>query len=274
MDSIGITWSERKLAPILDRFTPAELKYFDVDANIRTVTTFEFDALESKNPALYVRLRKCMAAILKMQTKLPMVALQPDIADCKYVSQKTPTSGADVDVEKASIVIEPINPGFFEFIKYIPINQKIPLETIYVIDLSVPFTANRRYAFKSNCIKPLIDVAEAIKSSMKSTPTAIQTKDMNKHIHIGVLDIGSHLVGKFVVRNVDLSIYDSYSLFRAAIRQNSIVFWVYDHINVDMKELLEMISNNVQCLQDSKAVGEETISDVKILIKHMIASIK
>lgn len=123
-------------------------------------------------------------ALFKYQYKLPMKYLKPD-PNNRYVSQKSSLTGESNRIETAFKQIEPFNIGFDNYIQLIPINQDIPLGTVFTVDVSNPYDSTKRKFFRSKSIK-----TEGIQLNQ---PLKCDS------LHIGTLDIGSSYKGRFVV---------------------------------------------------------------------------
>lgn len=227
--SYNIKVKTEQIKPIKEMFTKEELKYFCIDTNIRTKTTFTYKQPKEDSKEEY-EINFARNQIFKNQYKIPMKYLQPE--ENLYLAQKSPLMDKSNNIKNASRIIEPINIGFADFIKYIPINQKLPLNTTYVINCKVPYESNTRYFFMSNQLKCTEDVSKLLGKNKY---------DFDPNIHIGTLDIGSEYKGRFIVSEVNLDLFDSFSLFNFEFTDNSFSIITYDFMEVDIKFILKEV---------------------------------
>lgn len=221
--SYNIKVKTTEIKPIISMFPKEALKYYCPETNIRIMTTFEYKKPVEGSKEEY-EINYARNQILKNQFRIPMKYLEPD-SNNTYVCQKAPLTGKSNDIRTAARLIEPLNRGFWDYIRLIPINQDIPEGTIYTIHCKVPYSSDTRYAFMSN------QIVRAGKKRDKGY-------DFDPFIDIGVLDIGSELDGKFTVKQVDLNVYDSYTLFTFRVTDNSFSILTYKFMNVDAKYIL------------------------------------
>ena len=234
MKDIKITSKQEKIVPdILKVLNIPEDKYYSTKTNIRIKTHFTITSSKMDEDLKYLI---CYARnqIFKNQYRIPMKALFAEPGNL-YICQKAPLMDKSNNIKNAAKVIEPLNIGFDEYIRCIPINQNLKVGTMFTIDVSVPYSSDKRYRFKSNQIVPV---------------TEINMIPFDQHIDIGELDIGSRYTGKFKVDNVNLDIYDSYTMFTFDICENNIDFdiYTYEFMNVDLKyvfrEIIKIIQNS------------------------------
>lgn len=192
--------------------------------NTRTMTTFTW-AKPIGNSKEEYDIGFARNKIPKNQCRIPMKMLVPDQSNT-YLCQKSPLVDRSQDIRNAGKIIEPLNVGFWDYIRCIPINQDIPIGTVYTIHCEVPYESPTRYFFMSNQLVCLTRKKEV---------------DFDPFIHIGALDIGSELNGKFTVQWVDMDIYDSYHAFTFSLTDNSVSIITYDFMNITVKYILEEI---------------------------------
>ena len=159
---------------------------------------------------------KARNTLFQKQYKLPMKYLCPKDKN-KYVCQKSPTIADKNNIESAFVVIEPLNIGFDAYIKYIPINQSIPLGTIFRIDVGIPYEALKRKFIRS----------KSLKTSYKHPEGHLL---MDPNIHIGSIDIGSRYTGTFEVTEVPINNTDSFHKFSFECEPDHFSVIVYDFI--------------------------------------------
>lgn len=245
MSTYNIKITTEKIKPIKEMFTKEELKYFCIDTNIRTKTTFSYKQPD-ENSKEEDEINFARNQIFKNQYKIPMKYLQPE--ENIYLAQKSPLMDKSNNIKNASRIIEPINIGFSDFIKYIPINQNIPLNTTYIINCKIPYESNTRYFFMSNQLKCTEDISKIIGKNKY---------DFDPYIHIGTLDIGSEYKGRFVVSEVNLNLFDSFSLFNFEVTDNSFSIITYDFMEVDLKHILK------ECIKRSEKESEKCETEKK-----------
>ena len=239
-----ITTTVEHIIPDILSIVPKEYhKFYNVETNKRTIYHVKIEGVDS-NVITFAR-----NLIFKNQYRLPVKALIA--GNNHYISQKSLLSDKSSDISTASKIIEPLNIGFDEYIRLIPIDQTLEVGTTFTINVKVPYESMERKAFMSGMLKPV--------SKLQNTP-------FDPCIHIGVLDIGSEYVGKFTVEYVDQSIYDSYTLFTFAVvddnKGNPIGFDIitYDFMNVDLKWIIRECLKLVESQNTLKGVQDFTTS--------------
>lgn len=234
MNTVKITSKQEKIIPdILKILNIPEDKFYSTKTNTRIKTHFTITAPKLTNELKYLI---CYARnqIFKNQYRIPMKALFAEPGNL-YICQKAPLADKSNNIKNAAKTIEPLNIGFDEYIRCIPINQNLKLDTMFTIDVSVPYSSDKRYRFKSDQIIPVNELNEI---------------PFDQHIDIGELDIGSRYTGKFKVNEVNLDIYDSYTMFTFDICENNLDFdiYTYEFMNVDLKyifnEIIKIIKNS------------------------------
>ena len=237
MKSVKITSSQTKIVPqILKKLglEKEENKLYSTKTNIRIKTHFDIK-YDVKNTDLKYVIMFARNQIFRHQYKIPMKTLMPEPGNT-YICQKAPFSDKSNDIKNAAKIIEPLNIGFDEYIRYIPINQNLDIDTTFVINVSVPYNSKTRFRFKSN---------QLVCKDLKEVP-------FDQNIDIGTLDIGSQYTGKFKVKDVNLNIYDSYTLFSFDITdddKDNLGFDIltYEFMNVDVKyifkEIIKIVEN-------------------------------
>ena len=172
-----------------------------------------------------------IALFLKYQYKLPVRYLEPIIDQCYYVSQKSPIPSGSKHVVDASITIEPNNQNVFKQISYTPINQDIPEGTIVSLSEAVPWDGDRMLLTSASlvCSQPLC----------------------NRCIPYTTIDIGSEIVGKFVVKNTrgtDHSLVrESMSLYHFRRPADNILEIITPtYLNVNARKIFELFSASLR----------------------------
>lgn len=147
-------------------------EYIDYERMDEQITTITFPPSKETN--------KFIAIFLKYQYDLPVKYLDPIIEQCYYVAQKSPIPNGSKHVTDASITIEPNNQNIFKQISYTPINQNIPEGTIISLHETIPWDSQRKILTSSSLIYNGILC--------------------NRCIPYSTMDIGSEIMGKFVVK--------------------------------------------------------------------------
>lgn len=243
-----ISVSQRK--PIEKMFPKEALNMYCPETNTRTVTTFTYPKPKEGSKEEFL-INHARNAISKYQYSLPMKYLEPDYF--RYICQKAPLRGASQVIDSANRIIEPLNVGFKDLIRTILINQDIPEGTIYTMHVENPYESDTRYFFCSNQL-----VSETRKDHLYPAKNGY---DFDPFIHIGCIDIGSEIIGKFIVKPVDLNIYKSYCLYKFELTDNSISIITYDFMNVSVKQILEKIKN---CVKNEKPALGSLKEDIEL----------
>ena len=242
MDSIKISSSSTKIVPdilkVLGKEKEENVNY-STKTNIRIKTHFDIEVPKLTDDLRY-NIDYARNQLFKNQFRLPMKALFAEPGN-SYICQKAPLYDKSNNIKNAARIIEPLNIGFDEYIRYIPINQNLEEDTTFIINVSVPYDSNNRYRFKSN---------QLVAQNLKEVP-------FDQNIDIGVLDIGSQYTGKFKVKWVNLDVYDSYTLFRFDVSDSEengklklgFNLYTYEFMNVDLKTMFE---NVIKIIETSK----------------------
>lgn len=248
-------------------FTAEELKYIDPESLNETIYAFEFPRFEKPDENGYIMTNDLylnVANLLKMEYMLPMKYLSQEVNSCKYIAQKSIIIGKEKNIENASVVIEPENPNVFEMIQYTPINQLIPLGTVFTIDVEIPYylddgSVPNRKKLTSKSIKTEINLEETIK---KIKPDAKFLDLCNRKLQYITLDIGSKLEAKYKIEESNL--YKSMQLFRFRRPEDNILeFVVYDLYNLDINDIFKMMLKYID-------IKLNTSEERKIKLKEFI----
>jgi len=265
MDSITISSSSSKIVPdILKVLGKPDNVEYSTFTNTRIKTHFEIN-IPKPSDALVYAVNYARNQIFKNQYKIPMKALFAEPGN-SYICQKTPLCDKSNDIKNAAKIIEPLSIGFDEYIRCIPINQHLEEDTTFIINASVPYSAEHRYRFKSN---------QLVCPNLKEIP-------FDQNIDIGSLDIGSQYTGKFKVKWVNLDIYDSYTLFKFDIadsddKSQKLAFniYTYEFMNVDLhyvfNEIIKIIQNSQEYYKPEFMKYKD---DCVLFLKKCIASLK
>ena len=228
-------------------FTVDQLKLFDIHCLQRhgLLITVKYDLTDKDFLAI--------SEIIGSEYSLPMKYLKPDLSACRYISQKSQLFGDENNMENASITIEPLNNNIFNtLIAYIPINQNLPLGTMFTLNVETPYqpvgdNIPEQLMLYSDIIVTDENIGEII--------------PFNRSIELGSIDVGSKLFGKFVVSDVDLSVSMSRALFsfkRPAINKFEII--TYDYVGKTPEDILRMIASG-------PAVSEYTAKFINTILK-------
>ena len=231
-------------------FSKEELETLDIENLQETIYTLTFDHLSDND---YIGI----ADFLKLETKLPMKYLKPIQSSCVYVAQKARvTSSLEQSVDNSPVQIEPMNPDWANGqIRFLPINQSIPLDTIFTISKQIPFDGEFQWVMSSDIIstKPLKELI------LQENPNAKHFVLTNQKIYLFGQDIGSRLEGKFKVSMTD-DIFDSMRLFRfKRPKDNVIELIMYDFLDIDLKYVLELCQKSIHATEHSKAIVNDIL---------------
>lgn len=172
---------------------------------------------------------------------LPMKRLEPIIDLCRYKSQKSRSEGKDRDINSASVVIEPLNEDVYNMIiPHVPINQSLPIDTAVTLKATIPFDTEdsiRKFVWTSN-FKASDKIEETI---LKENPKSINLHPWLDKCHLSSIDLGSVMSYKFLVKDVDISIHNSYQMFRFEREADDSFFSLslYYAFNLSPKQLIE-----------------------------------
>lgn len=187
-----------------------------------------------------------IARFLSHQFNIPVKYLEPIDESCTYVAQKSLLTGADKNIRNAPVTIEPITMNWKKQVSYTPINQLTPLDTIVTLHETIPWnnddgTYPERRLLTSASLVVLTDLETEIKKINSKTK---YFGLCNRCIPYSVIDIGSEISGKFIVKHAILR--ESMSLFRFRRPADNILEIITpDYLNVDLKYILtEMIETD------------------------------
>lgn len=245
--------TQRTLKPDLSKFTKDELKMLDDTGISRHIIDITIDKYDDDT-------YKALRDIINNQYKLPMKYI--DCVFYRYAAYKrnniikNEDEKGNTNNNKDVLIIEPLNNNYEEYIRYIPINQSLPLDTNIVIDIDTSKYEPNYYYFTSNTMKTDDNIEDIIK---KERPDSITLKPWLDHAHIGSLDIDSKLTFKGRVRMVNQDIFNSFCLFnfRRDDEKHYFTIYTFDCFNITPKDILElMLKQNVtdQCKAFCKAV--------------------
>ena len=219
------------------KFTEQELEYLDYERMNETCTIFTFpESTKNKimeDDIMEDKYYRFFAKFLQYQYKLPVKYLEPDIDSCYYISQKTPVED-NKPITSASITIEPLNQNVFKQISYTPINQAYEIGTVVSLHESIPYvdsdgnTPPRRLLTSASLVcQPLMN------TKLKYTGLC------NRCIPYSSIDIGSEIVGKFVIKISPLR--ESMALYRfRRPRDNILEIVTPDYLNVTCNYILDL----------------------------------
>ena len=181
--------------------------------------------------------------IVLFKNSMPVKYLSPVRAKCEYMAQKSQLTKNEEDKRKASIIIEPSNADYFNMvIPHIPINQSLPLDTIVSLEEETDYTgdkAKRYFLWSSN-----LTTEKGIKEKIKSIkPDSICLEPWQPCVHIGSLEIGSKIIGKFKVEESNYKAQNSYQLYLFTRDADDKYFTIsmYYYYNMLPKDLINML---------------------------------
>ena len=189
--------------------------------------------------------------ISKNSLKIKYLKCSPDL--CSYISQKSRIQGETSekqDIKNASVIIEPLHNDLFNMvIPHIPVNQSIPTGTSVVLSIDVPFKGSdslRKLTWSSN-LDTDSKISETIK---KNKPDSIYIKPWLDCVHMGSIDLGSSIKGKFTVSLLDTDLQQSYQIYTFRREAEDEYFELGMYVCYNMRpvdlidKILEVIPNN------------------------------
>lgn len=247
--------------PQKDKFTSDELKLFDYDGFTRNYMKITVKEVNDK----YM---DALCNIVKLQYNLPVKYLKLVPGTYNYISQKSYIQGSEKDIKNASVTIEPLNNDIVGLIQYTPINQSLPLGTIFTIDEHIDYETRddgtepeRKFLWSSN-LQTSNDIENKIK---EVNPKSIHTKPYLQCCHYCSIDIGSHICGKFTVSEVNTNIIKSMALFGFIRDDESKTFtlWVFKCYNLLPIDIFKMMLEHKNIENDAKDFINEILSKAK-----------
>ena len=275
---MSIKYSSKRLTIDKSIFTEDDYKYIDPDMLSQTHYRFEFptNKPDENGDIMSNDMYIALANILKLQYLLPVKYFKVNEQSFSYIAQKSNIIGSNKAIENAAVQIEPLNGNFCKQVRYVHINQAIPIGTTFYIHTEIPYrsegdappitrkllTSASIKTEESDLDKKIIE--EAKKMGINNPSIAL----FNKRIAFGALDIGSRLDMKMTVDYTD--IHESLTLFRFhAPDVNIIEFIVYDHWNVDIKYILRLMKEDKRL-----SISEHEREFLNKLLDRMIAVVK
>ena len=248
----GIKVEKSQLNLEKSKFTKKELSLIDIEGLSRNIVTIHFKDINEKT---------CIALrdFIRNQYKIPMKFIECDFF--QYVACKRDIKDESEGIQDY-LYIEPLNNNYAAYIRYIPVNQSIPLDTHVLINIDETESQNKAdyYFFRSNELETAKDIEEQIK---KANPNSIYTKPWLNNVHIGSLDVNSKLTfkGKIALSNVDIC--NSLTMFGFNRDDDNKLFRVYTFncFNVTPKNIFEMMLN--------QPIGEECKEFCKEVLKQL-----
>ena len=233
-------------------FSKEDLELLDIEGLSRSFVTIQFKEI---NDQVIFALRD----FIRNQYKLPMKYIE--CVNFQYQSVKRKPikdkSGKMLDY----LYIEPLNNNYPSYIRYIPINQALPLDTSILINIDetkMPNLEPNYYFLRSNSMITDKNIEDIIK---KSKPSSKYLKPWLNNVHIGSLDIDSKLLFKGKVSLNNPEVCNSLTLFGFNRDDDNKLFriFVYDCYNVTPKEIFEMMSKANVC-KECKEFCEAVVS--------------
>ena len=240
------------MSPDRKRFSPKELKLIDIEALSRHTMTITIPKYDKDT---YTVLREIVAN----QFKLPMKYIE--CVDYRYCAKKHEMKNEQVD---AYLYIEPLNNDYPSYIRYIPINQSLPLDTNIVIDVDTEklgLPPNFYYIWSNN-MQTDANIEQIIK---KENPKSIFTRPWCNCCHIGSIDINSKFYYKGKVSLVNTDVFDSMSLFAFKRNDEKHYFKIltYDCYNVTPVDIIEKMLKQPGISEPTKEFCKEILKQCK-----------
>lgn len=243
------------------KFTEEQLQYLDYERMNETITKIEFPTVKQVgNDIMEDKYYKYIALFLKQQYKLPVKYLKPDIDSCSYISQKSIIIGNTKNITDASITIEPLNQNVFKQISYTPINQAFDIGTVISLHENIPY-------INEDCTTPsrkLLTSASLVcsqypKDTFKHNDKEYKTEYKglcNRCIPYTAIDIGSEIIGKFIISTTDLR--ESMAIYKFRRPADNIIEIVTpDYINVSFAYIMDLTKETINKREYTKEQKEE-----------------
>ena len=254
-----------------DAFTKEQLEYLDYERMDETLTTFIFPTIKKNEQGdiMEDKYYKFISLFLKQQYKLPVKFLEPDIDSCSYISQKSVIIGNTKKITDASITIEPLNQNVFKQISYTPINQAFEIGSVVSLFETIPYvnsdgtTPPRRLLTSASLISQGYNNDNF---TMNNRTYPAKYKGLcNRCIPYSSIDVGSEIVGKFIVKTSELR--QSMTLYKFRRPEDNIIEIITpDYLNVNINYVLDLTEDNMIKISD-----EQYIKDI---FKDMRTSLK
>lgn len=250
---MSIKYTTKHVAIDKSQFTKEDYNYIDPDMLSETHYRFEFptNKPDENGDIMSNDMYIALANILKLQYLLPVKYFKVNEQSFSYVAQKSNIIGENKGIENAAVQIEPLNGNFCKQLRYVHINQAIPVGTTFYIHAEIPYRAegestpvSRKLLTSASIKTEESDLDKKILEESKKMGIAKpSTALFNRRIAFGAIDIGSRLDMKMTVDYTD--IHESLTLFRFRTPDvNILEFVVYDHWNVDIKYILTLMKND------------------------------
>lgn len=223
------------------KFTKEQLNYIDYERMEETLTKFIFP---SKSDDMY----EFIALFLKQQYNLEIKYLEPDIDSCSYISQKAPIFGNTKKITDANITIEPLNQNVFKQISYTPINQAFDIGTVVSLHETIPYTnpdgttppRGLLTSASLTCGQYTKDNFEMNNKTYKATYKNL----CNRCIPYSSIDVGSEIIGKFIIKTSSLRKSMSIYKFRRPA-DNILEIVTPDYLNVTIDYILDLTEKQI-----------------------------
>lgn len=142
--------------------------------------------------------------IARNQFRLPLKYLKPINQTFRYMARKSSLLNEKSSIKDADLICEPLNPDIKHCISYTPINQELPIGTIFYIDESISYDKDAiRYKLWS----------KNLKSTYEKKLKGIYNKQFVLVDYNCSMDIGSELFCKFEVDWIDPERIKSMTMF-------------------------------------------------------------
>ena len=227
----GIKVTTRHVVPNKEKFNEKELTLYDIEGNSRWF-------LEVEIPEYNPNIKLAIKEIINNQYKLP--AKYIECVDYRYCSKKYEVKNNNI---VGYLYIEPLNKNYPNYIRYMPINQSLPLNTSVILDIDTEKLGLEPnfYGIWSNNLQTDSDIANIIK---KENPKSITLQPWPLCYDIGSIDIDSKIYYKGKVSYVNNEMCNSISLFGFKRNDNKHYFkiFTYDCFNITPANILELMT--------------------------------
>ena len=258
------------IKPDIKKFTEEQLKYFDYERIDETLTRFIFPTCTKKEDGdiMEDKYYKFISSFLKQQYKLPVKFLDPDIDSCSYICQKSIIVGNTKKIADASITIEPLNQNVFMQISYTPINQAFELGTVISLRETIPYTNEDGSTPSRRVLTSASLMCQPLQG--KTFTHEGKTYDIkynglcNRCIPYSSIDIGSEIIGKFIIKTSELR--QSMTLYNFRRPEDNILEIITpDYLNVSISYVLDLTEENLK-----KSGADKETLDIMEAVKSAI----
>lgn len=268
--------SVTKHKPLIDEIPKDWLRFLDLKNMSYTTTRFELPKypkpINEYDDIMDAVIYDCIGKLIQQTHSIPVKYLEPIPDSYLYTSQKSQNFSTNQGIEYAPLQIEPLNANILQQVSLLMINQSIPIETVFIIDIEIPFNIQNgklpeRRFLRSCDIKTKSDLKKII---LKENPDAEYFDLCNQANVFGAIDIGSRYRAKFVVKEGNKG--ETLSIWHIRRPKDNIIEIItHDYLNTDCKYILEKIKNIIEYYLEKEDYKNKDIYKqfIRILIESL-----